>query len=129
MWEKRRQVASGADGWLIREFMRGGAGGTLDQVRAPGADYLRHARGRDPQGPRRRHVRGPAADRRDRGAFGRQGADALRALEDDLPVEQLPCARGAPERPRAARAPLLPEITERVPGARRDDPPAEGLQW
>ena len=84
--------------------------------------------GDDHRGPRRRHVRGSAADRRDAAARRRQGADAMHALQDDLPVEQLPCARRAPGRRRAGRAALLPEVAERLPRARRDHPPAEVLR-
>ena len=107
---------------------QGDAGGTLDQVRAAGPDRLRHARGREHHGPRRRHVRRPAADRGDGAACGRRGADPVHAVQDDLPVEQLSRAGRAVEGRRAGRAAVLPEVAERVPGARRDDPAAAVLR-
>ena len=70
----------------------------------------------------------PRADRPDAGAGRGQGADALRAVEDGLPLEQLPCAGRAPRRRRAGRAALLPQVAERLPRAWRDHPPAEVLQ-
>ena len=52
----------------------------------------------------------------------------VHAVQDDLPVEQLPCVGRAPGRRRARRAALLPEVAERLPRARRDHPPAAVLQ-
>ena len=79
-------------------------------------------------GARGRHVRGAPADRGDAAARRGQGADPVHAVQDDLPVEQLPRAGRAPGRRRAGRAALLPEVAERLPRPWRDHPPAALLQ-
>ncbi len=84
----------------------------MDSLRARRQDRLRHAGGRYHRGSRRRYVRRSETDRRDDETLRRSGADALRSIEDDLPVEQFPPARGQERFQGTERAALVPEGAE-----------------
>ena len=84
----------------------------MDSLRARRQDRHRHAGGRYHRGSRRRYVRRSETDRRDDEALRRSGADAVRSIENDLPVEQLPPARGQERFQGTERAALVPEGAE-----------------
>src|SRR6202167_3701244 len=113
-----------ANGWRAATTPPTSAGainGQVGKVRAAQQKRLRHPGRRHCYRAFRRHVRRRETDRRDAETRRYAASNALRSLEDDLPLEQFPSARRQERFKGAERTAVVPESTERLPPPQQPD--------